>query len=203
MPTDDKELPDDEPTDSADVDAAPVLSPEELDILEDDHVYQIEDGRFVIRSDDAPEGSLDDEREEDLPLDTLAADDESPAAAGTEVELDRDDLFDLLETYVDSVDARYGFHVTAKFEGEVDQRAVFTNDVVTAFDSLVSWYAHHAGGETPVEDVLGILLVEMDLPVRYPASTLRRYLDVHDLGPEDSIADLLAVLDDRGFRFPH
>lgn len=228
---------DDDPPEPPDVDedaeGAGVLSPEELDILEDENVYQIEDGRFVIRADDGPDVPVDDD--EDLPIEPVGngendpADDpvldaepdpdpdestaptadssttdspSNPLEAGG-LELDQDDLYDLLESYVSARDANYGFHITAKFEDRVDRRVVFTNDVVTSFGSLVSWYAQHAGDDTPVEDVLGILLVEMDLPVRYPTSTLERYLEAHDLDAEDSIGELLDVVRERGFRFPH
>jgi hypothetical protein len=57
--------------------------------------------------------------------------------------------------------------------------------------------------ETAVEDVLGILLTESNVRVRYSPSCLQSILDAYDLGPEDTIADLYeAVRDDRGLVFP-
>lgn len=224
----DEDLPE-PPESEEDSDSAGVLSPEELDILEDENVYQLDEGRFVIRADDGPDIPFDEE--DDIPVEPMENGEEKadeaaalsaeveeaavdsdvsadsvtpePAREGRDLELDKEDLYDLLASYVSTVDARYGFQITAKFGDEVERRVVFTNDVVTAFNSLVAWYAQHAGDDTPVEDVLGILLVEMDLPVRYPTRTLERYLEAHDLDAEDSIGDLLEVVQERGFRFPH
>ena len=48
-----------------------------------------------------------------------------------------------------------------------------SNDVVTVFESLVLWYGQQIDNTTPVEEVLGILLVEANAPVRYPATSLQ------------------------------
>ncbi|MFC7195717.1 hypothetical protein ACFQL4_15585 [Halosimplex aquaticum] len=76
-----------------------------------------------------------------------------------------------------------------------------SNDVVTIFESLVLWYAQQIDGKTPVEEVLGILLMEANVPVRYPPASLRRLLESTELSPDDSIADLIAAVgDEDGFR---
>jgi len=49
--------------------------------------------------------------------------------------------------------------------------------------------------------VLGILLMEANVPVRYPAASLQRLVQTTDLSPDDSIAELVeAVGDEDGFR---
>ncbi|RXK47250.1 hypothetical protein EAF64_15820 [Halorientalis pallida] len=76
-----------------------------------------------------------------------------------------------------------------------------SNDVVTIFESLVMWYAQQIDRNTPVEEVLGILLMEANVPIRYPPDAIVRTLESTDLSPEDSIADLLEeIREDEGFK---
>jgi len=80
---------------------------------------------------------------------------------------------------------------------------MFSNDVVTTFENLVVWYANHLGGDTPVEDVLGILLMESNLSIRFPADSLDAFAATHGLDDEDAIASLVvAARDAGGIRFP-
>lgn len=191
---------DDEPTD--DNEAGPVLTPEELDFSEDEHVLPIDESRFVIRPDEPAPRRIDTVRSADSsPPDEPGNTPERPGEDDPQ-SLDREAAAAAIERSVARVDARYGFDAIAKFEDEVYRREVFTNDVVTTFENLVTWYAQHSGGDTPIEEVLGILLVEMDVTVRYPLAPLQRYLDAQDLGPDDTIADFVEVVDERGFYFP-
>jgi len=213
------------PAEDPDVDRAPVLSPDELDIREDERVVQLEDGRYVIwpgadrgatsgRDDsNAIEGAgaaagtpTDDPPTDDAETDPSAVDppvNEAPATErGPAADPALRDLHARLAAAVGAVDVRYGFDVTAALGGEPRQTALFTNDVAVAFEHLVTWFAAGVGDDTPVEQALGILLAELDGSVRYPAASLRDYLDANDLDPDDSIADLLAVADASGFRFP-
>jgi hypothetical protein len=75
-----------------------------------------------------------------------------------------------------------------------------SNDVVTIFESLVLWYAQQIDSTTPVEEVLGILLMEANVPVKYPTASLQRVLESTDLDPDDSIADLASAIEDDGFK---
>jgi hypothetical protein len=92
--------------------------------------------------------------------------------------------------------SRYGFDVTATFDGSVSQRRMASNDVVTIFESLMLWYAQQVDTDTPVEEVLGILLMEANVPVRYPPESLKTLVRSAGLGPDDTIADLLAAIDE-------
>jgi len=190
---------DDEPTEGDD---GRILSPDELDITQDEHVAEIDDGRYVVSPgdpiDDVP--AVDDgggaaEPAPDLPSDSATEPDPEPA------ELTETDVHEFLATQFDESESRYGFDVTATFDGAVQQRQMVSNDVVTIFESLVLWYAQQIDGKTPVEEVLGILLMEANVPVRYPPASLKRLLDSTDLSPDDSIADLIAAVgDEDGFR---
>lgn len=191
-----------------DGDDAGVLEPEELDITDDERVLEIEDGRYIIASDD---DSLPTEPPTDVGLDLDAPSDrgktldedgggeesDDPDAIPSEVLLER------MRERVRGANSLYGFDVTAKFEDEVDRRELYSNDVVTTFENLLVWFAQHIGGDTPVEEVIGILLVESNVPVRYPGIALERLVEESGLADDAEIADLLEYAsDDRGVRFP-
>jgi len=93
--------------------------------------------------------------------------------------------------------SKYAFDVTAQFDGTVSQRTMASNDLITVFESLMLWYAQQVDSGMPVEEVLGILLMESNVPVRYPPESVKNLIKSTDLGPEDSIADLLEAVQDR------
>jgi hypothetical protein len=191
----------------------PILSPEELDIADDEHVTEIDDGRYVVSSEartgdptghaDVQEGRTEPEvqtpePDEQSPTDSkLDPPDGQPDKPSGKIDLG-EARNHLSETMLESK-SRYGFDVTAKFEGAVSQRRMVSNDVATTFESLLLWYAQQIDGTTPVEEVLGILIMESNVPVRYPPESLQNLVETTDLSPEDSIADLLqAVSQDEG-----
>jgi hypothetical protein len=184
MPPRDEEAPEPEPQEG------PVLAPEELDIAEDDHVTQIDDGRYVVSPETRP---ADDPREVDESPEETEQVDVAESAGGPD--LDRGTVHDWLADDLGRATSRYGFDVTATFGDGVSQRRMVSNDVVTIFENLVLWYAQQIDADTPVEEVLGILLLETNVPVRYPPRSLRRLIKSANLGPDDTIADLLAAVD--------
>jgi hypothetical protein len=93
--------------------------------------------------------------------------------------------------------ARYGFDVTAKFDGDVDQQQLTSNDIITAFESFMLWYGRQMDGSTSVEDVLGILLSESNVPVKYPPGTIKALAQSTGLSPDDNIADLIKAIEKR------
>jgi hypothetical protein len=208
--------------DDSDGEDGPILSPDELDIANDEHVAEIDDGRYVVSPND-PIGDV----SRAGGSETGTADTASDAAGGSSPEsvdaptagsagergsgtvdpgsqprpeVTETDVREWLSDQFAATDSRYGFDVTATFDGSVEHRRMMSNDVVTIFESLVLWYAQQIDRDTPVEEVLGILLMEASVPVRYPTASLQRVLDSTDLEPEDSIADLVAAIEDEGFR---
>jgi len=193
-------------------DEGKVLSPEELDITESEHVEQLEEGRFVVSSDArVPEQSGGSST--DPGSDTVSKPDPGPDLDPTpqphqsgqpqqptdrqHAELSQEAVHRWLrESFADSP-SRYGFDVTATFDGSVGQHRMASNDVVTIFESLLLWYAQQVDSDTPVEEILGILLVESSVPVRYPPRSLKQLVKSSDLGPDDTIADLLAAVDEE------
>lgn len=181
MPPDDEE-----PTDTSD---NSVLSPDDLDITRDEHVAEIDDGRFLI-SPSGPAPDTEPEEADDLP---------PQDATGPPPR----DVYEWLSSRAASTDATYGFDITAKFDDRVEHQQLYSNDVTTTFENLLVWYAQYVGGDTPVEDVLGILLMESNVPVRYPPSTIRNLVNEIDLNPDDTVEELLAHLSGTdGIRFP-
>jgi hypothetical protein len=171
----------------------PVLAPDELDISDDDHVTEIDDGRYVVspeeRTADEQLGPRDD-------AEAAEHSDDQPATA-----IDRRTVRAWLAEDLGGAESRYGYDVTASFGDAVRHRRMVSNDVVTIFESLVLWYAQQIDSTTPVEEVLGILLMEANVPVRYPVAGLQQLVESTDLGPDDTIADLVReVDDDEGFR---
>lgn len=181
---------DDDPDDSAD---GPVLSPEDLEITEDDSVTEIDDGRFVI----SPGGSSPTPDEQEPSTDAPPEDAGQPPSA-----LSEEAVHDWLDAKFSRSEATYGFDITAKFDNTVHQQTLLTNDVVTNFENLLRWYARHAGGDTPVDEALGILLSEADTQVRYPPAVLEAFIRTIGLERTDSIGDLIERLEETGFRFP-
>lgn len=187
---------DDEP---ADPDEGTVLSPDELDITNDEHVAEIEEGRYVVSPGD-PIGDIP-TVEDETETGTKSAADPSAEPESEPPEIDETAVHEYLESQFRDSGSRYGFDITATFDDSVDQRQMVSNDVVTIFESLVLWYAQQIDGKTPVEEVLGILMMEASVPVRYPPASLQRLLESTDLSPDDSIADLIAAVDSEdGFR---
>jgi len=170
-----------------------VITEEELDLTRHDNVSELDDGRFLVSTGE----SMSDEaaqRRADA-IDAQQARDESEDDEGSnDPELTELDVNRWLEDHFRGIDAQYGFHATAKFDDGVSRHQVVSNDVVTSFESLLIWYAQHVGGGTPVEEVLGILLAESNVSVRYPVGTLTGLLKRYDLGREDSIGDLIEAV---------
>jgi hypothetical protein len=198
--------------DTSDPEDGPILSPDELDITQDEHVAELDDGRFVVSPNDPIDGGKSEptavdadkapaEPRPELETGTTGDTEPEPDPEPEPVELDRQLVHEFLASEFDDANSRYGFDVTAKFDGKIQQRQMVSNDVVTIFESLMLWYAQQIDSSTPVEEVLGILLMESNVPIRYPAASLQTLLESSGLSPEDSIADLVeAVGDDEGFR---
>jgi hypothetical protein len=168
-----------------------ILSPDELDLEDDEHVTQIDESRYVVSPD---------VRDED---NSYGADPSMPEPEPEREPEPRTPEFTdgnvhewLAERMADS-NARYGFDVTAKFDGEVDQQRLTSNDIVTVFETLMLWYGRQMDGSTDVQDVLGILLSESNVPVKHPPGSIKALARSAGLSPDDSIADLIDAVEER------
>jgi hypothetical protein len=194
----------------------PILSPEELDIADDEHVTQLDEGRYVVSPEARPEET---KSQQGPPTERGQAEsqssgeseptpdtgDRSPSRGISErapreqsqgADLSREEVHRWLRESFAGGGSRYGFDVTATFDGSISQRRMASNDVVTIFESLILWYAQQIDSDTPVEEILGILLMEANVPVRYPPESLKNLVKSTGLGPDDTIADLLAAVDE-------
>lgn len=199
------------PEEGASANEGSALSPDDLDIEDDENVVSLDEGRYVIGTDERPDvpaeakegasGETSGGEQSGESATTDAADGGGSAPGATA--MDSGAVKQFLEDDLQGVSARYGFHVTAKSENAISHQQMASDDVGTVFDSLLRWYAQQLTTETAVEDVLGILLTESNVRVRYSPSCLQAIIEAYDLGPDDTIADLFeAVQDDRGMVFP-
>jgi len=164
-----------------------ILSPEELDIGDDDHVTEIDEGRYVVSPD-----IRDDEQA------TTSTPEPTPDPEPEPQTFNDADVHAWLAEQMAASNASYGFDVTAKFDGEVDQQRLTSNDIVTVVETMMLWYGRQLDGSTAVEDVLGILLSESNVPVKFPPGTIESLARSSGLSPDDSIADLIDAVEDRG-----
>lgn len=194
-----------------------VLSPEELDIAADENVATLEAGRFVVGSDGPPNedkvekvrsrlaGAVESTESEDE-----SSDHESSASEGADAGSPTDgqrisgrEVKSWIDQQLNASDSQYAYRIAAKSGDHISHQQLSSDDIGMTFDALLMWYAQQVGRGTAVEEVLGILLAESNIRVQYPTRRLLAYLDENDLGPNDSIADLLrSVQDDGGLVFP-
>ncbi|WP_254822500.1 DUF7500 family protein [Haloglomus halophilum] len=186
-----------------------VLSPNDLDITDDEAVEEIDDGRFVVSAGGGPPNVPD-----DPPDPTTGADrgndgsnsGSGPAGAGNERggvgtpgmgvggPASPEAARNLLGEELGRTRARYGIDVVGRFDGESARHRTVSNDVVATFENLVLWYARHVSDETPAEEVIEILLREASVVPDPGTPNLKELLDKHDLTPHDSIAELVAAI---------
>ncbi|WP_262179691.1 DUF7500 family protein [Haloarcula laminariae] len=166
-----------------------ILSPEELELEDDEHVTQIDEGRYVV----SPDVRDDDDDYGGQP----SAPEPEPEPEPQAPDFTDANVHEWLAEQMADSNARYGFDVTAKFDGEVDQQRLTSNDIVTVFETLMLWYGRQMDGSTDVQDVLGILLSESNVPVKYPPGSVKTLARSAGLSPDDSIADLIEAVEDR------
>lgn len=169
------------------------VTPEELRLEDNDHVVPLDNNRYLVSP------NLIDESTAERIQAAAGDDEETPESEGTTPDppqptLDIAAARAIVERSVATVEGEYAFEVTAKVEGSVTRHRTVTNDVTTAFDRLLLWFAHQVSEDTPVEEVLGILLLESSIPVTFPNRGVGNLLESHDLDAADSIADLLVAV---------
>jgi hypothetical protein len=176
-----------------------VLSPEELDITEDEHVAEVDDNRFVV----SPDDPIEDEAAVDVDVpDEPVGEKSQPEPAETPAGFDADAVHDWLGKQLTDTGARYGFDATVMMGKGPSSRRFASDDVVTTFETMLRWAAAEIDAETPIEEVLGILLVEANVGVRFPSESVRAMLDHYELEPTDDIASLVSAGNGDGLVVP-
>lgn len=199
-----------------------VLSPEELDIADDENVATLGGGRYVVGPDGPPNEDKVKEVRSRLAsaVETDDADDTSTEADGTSDSRDAESTSNTdtdadsrslsgreVKTWIDhqleASDSRYAYRIAAKSGDSIAHQQLSSDDIGMTFDALLMWYSQQVGHGTAVEEVLGILLAESNIRVKYPTRRFLAYLDENDLGPNDTISDLLrSIQNDGGLVFP-
>ena len=191
-----------------------VLAPNELELADKDGVEEIEEGRFVVSPDgsqpdvpdagpeqasatDASESTSDAptaETETDTDDVTPSVPDADTLAEEREPEITRADVREWSAEQLDSTACEYGYHLSLKAGDEVRHHTLHSDDVSMVFNNLLLWYAQTVDSELPPGAVLGILLMEASVQVRYPVKSIEQFLLAHGLSPDDEIAELLAAV---------
>ena len=149
------------------------------------------------RSDQGP-GTRSGTDAEDEPRQNVRRREESESSSLTGSEVKR-----WLSRELARTDSQYAYRIAAKTEENISHQQLASDDVNMAFDGLLMWYAQHVGGDTAVEEALGILLSRSNIRVRYPVAGFIAYLERHGLGPDDDISELLRTIrEEGGFVFP-
>jgi len=160
-----------------------VVRPDELDYTASERVAELDEGRYVVATDDAESPSVDEDEDADT------------EERGT---LARQQM----GRYVSDHEADYGFALTSAFDGDISQHEHFSDDVATAFGELATWYVEQIDTDASADEALGILLLASNTQVSYPTKALASILSAHELSLDDSIADLVSALRGDGLQIP-
>ena len=198
-----------------------VLSPDELDIEEQDEVAAIGEDRYVIGPDGQPDAPAEEAPAEDSgdgsasaqgghaagaattePVAEEATQATDPTAPEPEPQITGRDVKEWLAEELESHDTKYAYHIATKYGDDISHQQLATDDVGAAFDGLLVWYARQLAGSTSIDRALGILLGESSVQVKYPTKRLIAYLKHNGLGPDDSIRDLVETVEEQdGLQF--
>jgi hypothetical protein len=182
-----------------------VLSPNDLDITDQEEVEELEEGRYVVSAGDGPPNVPDDQgrsqgegrqggkhSEQQGGARQGGSAPDAPGAGGgmQSPEAARN----LLDEELGRTRSRYGIDVVGRFDGEPARHRTVSDDVVATFENLVLWYARQVSDDTPTEEVIEILLREASVVPDPGTPNLKELLEKHDLTPHDSIAELVAAI---------
>jgi hypothetical protein len=122
----------------------------------------------------------------------------APGRAGSGGDVDAADVSRWLAASLADNEYDYGFDATVSFGDETNRHRMVSDDLPTTFETLVRWFAHNAGGDTPPERVLGLLLSQSDATVELPPDLIRKAAVDNGLSADDSIGDLLRAVKEDG-----
>ncbi|MGM0592626.1 MAG: DUF7500 family protein [Halobacteriota archaeon] len=182
-----------DPPNGSDDERGRAVAPEDLDITKDDHVVELQEGRYVISTGDsteAPTTSKQHSTESRTPTELLSR---NPSREELHAVGNR-----LLEQYAAERNERQGFSVTATIDGSVGQYERFTDDIGDAFGDFLTWYATAVDADADPAETLGILLLAADVPIRHPPRTLYEAVTANGLTRDDSVGDLLDAVREEG-----
>lgn len=188
----DPDVPSDKQTGS---ESGKVLSPEELDITDSEYVEELdESGRYVVSPGGRPPNVTRAGAEPGTdPGDDEAVDTPDSTARKGRTAGSPESARTLLAEELARSNGRYGIDIVARFDGQPVRHRTVSSDVVGTFENLIRWYARHVTDDTPVDEVIEILLSEADFGIQSEPS-LAELLDAHGLDESDSVADLVDAI---------
>ncbi|TQQ80475.1 DUF7500 family protein [Halonotius roseus] len=124
--------------------------------------------------------------------------DDTEPAEPPAVELTQQTVSQFLAESLTSTETSYGFDATVNIEGDVKRGRMSSDDVAETLEGLLRWYAEQTTDEMEPEAALGIILAGSTLEVEYPVQSVYAMLKQYELGPDDSISDLLAAIREEG-----
>lgn len=125
----------------------------------------------------------------------------APLAGGGDTDpgdLDADAVGQWLAASLANTEFTYGFDATLSLGDRTTRHRMVSDDVGEAFETLVTWFADTAGGDTATEDALGILLAGMDTGPRLSPADVRSAMAGLGVSRDDTVEDLLVALDRAG-----
>jgi len=124
--------------------------------------------------------------------------DDAETAEPPAVELTQQTVSQFLAESLTSTETSYGFDATVNIEGDVKRGRMSSDDIAETLEGLLRWYAAQTTDEMEPEAALGIILAGSTLEVEYPVQSVYAMLKRYELGPDDSISDLLAAIREEG-----
>ncbi|WP_410764993.1 hypothetical protein [Haloferax sp. DFSO60] len=188
-----------------------VVGSKDLDISHDERVVRLDKQRYVIATGEnqpqEPEGRPGNDQSESNSESGEEVQDEQRTHPS--IVLPKDPrkrailARKLLAERVGAVRSDHAFSITTLVGETVTQHEAVSDDVTEVFQSLVQWYAETVSdGETPTDEVLGILLLASEVQVTYPGRAIEALAASHGLNRGDSIGDLLDAVETPGASFP-
>lgn len=118
--------------------------------------------------------------------------------AASSSDLDAGAVGEWLAASLADTEFAYGFDATLSLDGRTARHRMASDDVGETFETLITWFADAAGGDTDAEDALGILLAGMDTAPRLPPDAVRSALAGLGVSRGDSVEDVLTALEEAG-----
>jgi hypothetical protein len=165
-----------------------VLSPQELELTDKEGVEEIEEGRFVV----SPNGSQ--PSVPDTQTEPSGPDRTETARSGSEIT--RETVREWYESQLRGTPCDFGYHLSVKAGNRIDHHTLYSDDVTTVFNDILLNYAQTVDNSMPPGAFLGLMLMEITVPVRYPPRSIEEFLLSHGLSSEDSITKLLEAVRD-------
>ena len=173
-------------------DDGPGLPPDQAILEESEHVVGLSDNRYLVSPSIIDESTIQSVNQVD------EAEDDEPSAVPSNathppsLDLARATIHHSLR----KAKGEYTIELNAVIEGTLYNERIETNDVVEAFERLNRRFASGVGDDLPVSEVLDILLTKSSLADKRRSHSLGDVLEAYGLGPQNTIEDLIELVNE-------